>query len=439
VKTEYLIAGAVFAAAAVSTPVRAQQGRIGGPVGIDTGLTEALTDTQEHLTQDASYLLRMRRDGRLPSNSLTVSGLFKAGYYYEQTDSAGKYPILSRFPNQHGTGKDNSEFVINVAAVSLTGTLTDWITAYGQLEYSEINFARDQDEVQLREYYAVLGNLDVFGGYLAYGRKTVDFGEQFGYNPFTHTINQHFFWTLADEPVLELGYVGDTWRVSGTLAEGERMLRVGMSTDRDGGLGANFALKAEKSFLLEGDRSLRVSASYLDGTIYNNNFTAHTLASIDRPGPPNAPLPPNVYIAYENGAWDLGAEYLSPRFDLAVEYTRSTDIWPATSFNTDTGEKYDGARDLDALSIMGRYKTEIVGFRTDFSAVWSQSILGPEDTEFDDVYQHVLGAEIHINPYLDLGAEIVFNEGFQPFVGIQDVSISSVQSQVGILGVTARF
>ncbi|MGP1275780.1 MAG: hypothetical protein ACQRW7_10205 [Caulobacterales bacterium] len=441
-----LLAGAVMAAAIggmshgqVSGPDRPVYSPLGQYVRVNPAVSLAMTDTQEFVTGDAPWLLRSRRAGVIDTNTLTISGYFKAAHFFEWTDSAGKFPILNRFPNQHGSGTRNDDFVVNAAGIALTATAGEWLTGYLQYEYSEVTFSGDQNQVQAREYYAVLGNLDVFGGYLAYGRKTIDFGEQTGYNPFTHTINQHFFWALADEPVLELGYIGDDWRVSATLASGDRMLRTGQTLDRTGGLGSNFALKAERVFRFDDSRALRVSASYLHDTIYNNNFTAHTFQAIDRFGPPNAPRPPRVYIAERVGLWDVAAEYTTARFDLAVEYTQTTRPWVAVSYNNDTGQPFAGTRNLSALSVMGRYRTEVAGHDATLAAVFSGSILGPDDTEFDAVYQHVLSAELHLNRFIDLGAELVLNEGWQPFVGIQDVADSSVQSQALLIGLTARF
>ncbi|GGG89466.1 hypothetical protein GCM10007420_00590 [Glycocaulis albus] len=443
---KYLFAGAVIAAAIGGfahgqNPVEGEQAYspLGQYVRVNPAVSLAMTDTQEFVTGDAPWLLRARRAGVIDANTLTIGGYFKAAQFFERTDTAGKFPILNRFPNQHGPGTRNDDFVVNAAGIAFTGTLGDWLTGYLQYEYSEVTFTGDQNQVQAREFYAVLGNLDVFGGYIAYGRKTIDFGEQTGYNPFTHTINQHFFWTLADSPVVELGYIGDDWRVSATLADGDRMLRTGQTLDRNGGLGSNFALKAERVFRFDEARALRISASYLHDTIYNNNFTAHTFQAINRFGPPNAPRPPRVYIAERVGLWDVAAEYTTPRYDLAVEYTQTTRPWVAVSYNNDTGQPLPGARELSALSIMGRYRTEVAGYDATLAAVLSGSILGPDGTEFDAVYQHVISGELHLNRFVDLGVELVLNEGWQPFVGIQDVADSSVQSQALLIGLTARF
>lgn len=230
-----------------------------------------------------------------------------------------------------------------------------------------------------------------------------------------------------------------TGALSATLATGDRMLRTGQTLNRNGGLGTNYALKAERIFQLGDERRLRVSASYLHDTIYNNNFTAHTFQAIDRFGPPNAPRPPRVYIAERVRLWDVAAEYSTPRFDVAVEYTQTTAPWVAVSYDNDTDQPLPGARNLSALSVMGRYRTQLAGHDATLAAVFSGSILGPDDTEFDAVYQHVLSAEIHLNRFIDLGAELVLNEGWQPFVGIQDVADSSVQSQALLIGLTARF
>ncbi|WP_422362553.1 hypothetical protein [Pyruvatibacter mobilis] len=411
---------------------------LGDRLPFNTELMAHLTDPQENVVGEVPFILRAKQSGEIKPLSITIGGFFNGTYLFERTDTAGKYPILSRFPNVHGSGNTNTEAVINSAGVAGLISVGDWVTGYAQAEYSETNFRGDQEDVQLREYFVVVGNLDEFPVYAAIGRKSVDFGEQFGYNPFTHTINQHFFWTLADEPVIELGYVGDDWRVSGTVANGERMLRVGMTNKRDGGLGTNFAVKAEKTFTFDEDRALRVSASYLDDTIYNSNFTAHTVQALNRFGPPNAPRPPRVLVTDNVGLWDVAAEYTTDSYDLAVEYTRSTELWPATSYDTNTGAELPGARHLSAVSAMGRYKTDLFGIATDFSAVYSKSIIGPDNTEFDELTQHVIGMEMHINKYMDIGAEVVFNGGFQPFVGIQDVSDSGVDSQVGIVGLKLR-
>lgn len=313
-KAIFVTAAAIAAASGVASAQDqdVEYTALGRHIRVDPALTVQLADTQEGLTQDVAFLLRARQSGQIGPNTLTLGGFLKGGYFHETTDTAGKFPILNRFPDQHGSGKENSDFVINAAGLTFTGAVGDWLTGFVHAEYSEITFTHDQNEFQAREYYAVLGNLDVFGGYLAYGRKTIDFGEQFGYNPFTHTINQHFFWALADEPVLEAGYIADTWRVSATAATGERMLRVGLSTDRDGGLGTNFALKAERRFDLGDDRALRVSASYLHDTIYNNNFTAHTVQAIDRVRAAQCPAAaaslyriPDRPVGYRRGIHDV--------------------------------------------------------------------------------------------------------------------------------------
>ncbi|WP_370338999.1 DUF3573 domain-containing protein [Parvularcula marina] len=429
-----IIAGMSFATAEEGRGLRL------GPVTVerDRALTEKVLDFQEGLTSDVPYLLKRYEAGELKTNSIYVGGLIRGGLYKEQTNTAGKFPILSRFPFQHDSDTDNTEALIQNAAVTFTGNFGKWVTAFAQIEHSEVFYRPDQDNVQLREAYVIFGNLEQSPFYAAVGRKTVDFGQFDTFTPFTHSVNQHYFWTLSDDPVVEVGYIGDTFRISGTLINGSRQMRVAYSDNDD--VFGNFAVKAEKVFTLDriGARA-RLSASYLHDTIYNNNFTAHTEEAIIRAGPPNAPAFPPVFFQERNGLMNVAALLNFENIDVEAEYTRSTDKWPATTMSALTGESYDDSPVLQAITLQGRYNFDLMGKDANFSAVLSRGIFGPDDTEFDLADQHSAALEWSVLPFLNLGAEYVYNNGFQPFVGIQEASDTGVESHTFIIGGDARF
>lgn len=450
-------------AASVAAPALAQETGQDFSVAFvhtDVNMTNQILNFQEGITDDQEFILRSKAAGTMKKDALYLGGAFRGGILLEWTNEDGKFPLLSRFPDSHGSEDTAQDFIVQNAALSFVAG-GDWVSFVGQLEYSETEFRRDQEELQLREAYVIIGDLTKSPFYAAFGRKTIDFGEFNSYNPYVHSVNQHFFWALSDDAVLELGAIGDDWRVSATAIPGTRQLRTALSGDEgrivdfpnfvlagggvetDEGEISNFAVKGKKSFDLSGFAGGSVatfSASYLHDTIYRNNITAHTRSALERLGPPNAPLPlPFVLVEERTGLYNLNATLQNERFDFNVEYTSSTSPWVATQFDDATGLEFPGVRDLQAITVQGRWHTEVMGKPTDFAAVFGRGILGPEDTEFDEADQHALSAEVLISDNLRLGAEYVYLNGFQPFVGVQDVSDTSVESHAVMFGVRGRF
>lgn len=389
---------------------------------------------QETVTGKVRALLQHRRDNNLYDDKLYVSGIYRGKVMFEKSNTPGKFPILSRFPTQHGDDQFGIKFVTQNAALGFTSTFGSFTTVYLQAEFSEVEFARDQSDFQLRKAYVVLGDLKRFPMYLAFGRKTIDFGNFESYNPFTHSVSQHFFWAQSDAPVAELGFDYGGWNATFTAMDGSRHLRVAMGDDSD----FNFAAKVQKTTGI-GRGALTIGASYLHDTIYRNNFTAHTQEAFIRQGPPNAPEFPPVFLEYRNGAWDAWLEFNHPRFDLQFEYTQLVRNWPGTILEDEMRNPVGDGTKLGTWTAQGRYKTSLFGFHTRFTGMFSTSDLGPDDTEFDFASQHIASAEIFLNDYFNVGLEYVFNHGFQPFIGIQDVSEQDVKSHTGIVGVRARF
>ncbi len=433
-----------------------------GGVTIQTNPYHAadMLDWQENTTGKSVTLLVNRATGVLPKNSLTISGGLKGAYMWQKTDTAGQFPILSRFPFfSQGTDREAGVFAINNAALAFTGTFGDWTTVYMQPEYSETNFAGDQDELQLRKAFVVLGNLEKMPFYAAFGRKTIDFGNFDGYNPFTHTEAQHYFWAQSDQPVLELGYYKDGFKLSASAFSGGRQLRVAYAAENNNI--QNFAVNAEKEFLLGGSKAFTIGGGYLHDTIYRNNWTAHTFRQIEEG------TPPANFIEYRNSAVTAFAEYNSDFFDAMVEYSTTLEPWaaaipqdadgfvdpaylidPAGSPNDLDNINFD--QRMDVITAQARVKPMLPnGKRLAVSAVGSWGNIGDDfqgvssvtfqPTSWKKNQQHVLGLEYPVSPYLDLGVEYVYNKGFIPFVNPQNVSNDQTEAHAVNIGLKARF
>jgi len=279
----------------------------GGIVRTNARHTDRMLDWQENTTGKSVTLLVNKANGTLAPNSLTIGAGIKGAFMWQKTSDAGQFPILSRFPDFSArTDTEAGVFAINNAALAFTGTFGDWTSFYLQPEYSETDFSTTQDEFQLRKAFVVFGNLEKTPFYAAFGRKTIDFGNFDGYNAFTHTEGQHYFWAQSDQPVLELGYynINNGLKITASAFSGGRQLRTAYAGEENN-IG-NYAASIEKEFRFGGNKAFTVGTSYLHDTIYRNNFTAHTFGLI------NTLPPPANFIEYRNSAVDAFAEYNSP-------------------------------------------------------------------------------------------------------------------------------
>ena len=342
---------------------------------LDTNLeySKHMLSLQTGVTDKTTYLLKSLRDDRLETGKLYLSGHLSFSQYIEHTDTAGKFPILGRFPGQHTAGKSAYEEVIDTANLSLTYAPFDWVSIYLAGMYTEIEFP-GQDDTQLREAFVTFGNLDKTPFYLSIGRKTVNFGKMESYNPITHSVTNHFYRTDSDDPVIEIGYLTDKWHFTATAIHGGRQLRVADSPSDD--VFGNFALSAQRNFKFR-DWDMSVGAGYLYSSIYDSDSANH-------PGVAPDPLTER----HRNGAIDIWLEAQRGKWSFMAEYTKTERDWPATG------------RAVEALTLQVAYDTELWCKPTRFSLVYGRGQQGYGKDEFHELEQLALGVETFITPNL---------------------------------------
>jgi hypothetical protein len=421
--------------------------------------TREMLDWQESTTGKTMNLLMNRANGQLKDNSLYIGAGFQGGLKYQQTDVPGQFPILSRFPFFSPSTDDRSAvFAIDHAALSFTSTFGDWTTIYMQPEYSETEYAGEQDEFQLRKAFVVFGNLEKTPFYAAFGRKTIDFGNFDSYNAFTNNEGQHYFHAVSDQPVLELGFYKNGFKLTGSAFSSGRQLRVALG-EKENNIG-NYAVNLEKEFLLNRlglkGAGFTVGGGYLHDTIYRDNWTAHTFAGR------STGTPPANFIQYRNGAANAFAEYNSPFFDAMIEYTTTLEPWAAAIPQIPDGTPFaqylidptgsTTARDninfdekLSVLVAQARIKPIVAGRELAIAATGSWGNISDDfgnpaiGTTFEKNQQHAISAEYAFNDYIDFGAEFVYNKGFIPFVAPQLVSNDETEATAVNVGFKARF
>jgi hypothetical protein len=387
-----------------------------GPFAVNAGYSADVIDWQETVTEKPYYILRSSQAGSIEANSLTVSGALWGTWMTEETNTAGKFPILSRFPDQHGSVDTQADrWILNNAAVALTGKVTDWVTLFAQGEYSDIEFI-SQDQYQLRKAYAMLGNLDVFPLYAYFGRNTVDFGSMDAYSPFSHSVNNHSFRVDSDDPVLALGYAPayvPGLNLVATAIPGGRHLRV---ADSEGeGLFDNFALNGSYTYCFNDDVALTLGGGWLNSTIYDTELAHH-------PGPTFDQSEAFSQESVENGAWDVNAELKYHGLSIGGEYTTTAERWPATNHL------------VTAITGQVAYDFAVFTLPTRLSFVYGITQLGPQGTEFEDLKQIAVGLETQVTPNFSLGIEYVRNEAFVPLVAIARASDRDVKTDTVIIG-----
>lgn len=427
----------------------------GATVRTSAAHTSRMLDWQEDTTGKTLTLLVNRATGVLAPDSLYLGGAIQGSFMYQKTDVDGQFPLLSRFPFfSNRTDDEAGVFAINNAALSFTSTFGDYTTVYLQPEYSETEYAPDQDEFQLRKAYVVFGNLQKSPFYAAFGRKTIDFGNFDSYNAFTQNEGQHYFWAVSDQPVLEVGYYKNGFKVTGSAFSGGRQLRVAFA-DEENNI-SNYAATIEKEFLFGNRQSFTVGGGYLHDTIYRDNFTAHTFQ-----GRQNGTAPANL-INGRNSAVNAFAEYNSPFFDAMVEYTTTLKPWGAAIPQTPDGVPFpqyliDPAgsttsfdninfdQNLEVIVAQARIKPIVGGKRMAIAASGSWGNISDDfgnpltGATFEKNQQHALSVEYPLSPYLDFGAEYVYNKGFIPFVAPQLVSNDQTEAHAINVGFKARF
>jgi hypothetical protein len=383
------------------------------PFPHDSEYSNTILNWQYSVTEKPLYMLKAAQKGVIASPGFLISGSFWASTMHEESNKSGKFPILSRLPDQHGRiGTSGSKNVINSAALGLTGRFFDWVTLYAQPEYTEIEFI-GQNKWQLRKVFAMVGNLDKSPLYAYFGRNTVDFGWMDGYNPFTHTVTNHFWRVDSDDPVFAVGYYKNGFHLTGTLIPSGRHLRVADSEDESGW--ENGAISASYDLPIGEKGSVKFGAGYIHSTIYNRDIAHH----------PGSGFPAAVTGSIEyvrNPAYDLFVSLRYDSFRAGIEYTTTTKDWPATKFP------------VRSVSAMAAYDAKLFEVPITLSAVYGLGRQGPSGKQYEKLTQLAFGLEAYVLKNLSLAFEYVRNEAFVPLILITLVSDKDVETDTFIFG-----
>ena len=370
---------------------------------LDTKLdySKRILNQQEIIGNKSQYILESYRDGLLETGKLYLSGHAVYSHYQERTDTAGKFPILGRFPSQHDSGRSGKEDILDVATLGLTYAPTDSARIFVRGIYTDLQFPR-QENAQIREAFVTFGDLSQNPWYLSVGKMSVNFGHNGAYNPITHSVNNHFYQTDTQDVAAELGYVASNWKVAFTALNGGRQLRVADTPDQS--FLSNFALSGQYDTNV-GKWDVSVGGGYLYSSIYDTDNANH-------PGVDSNPQTTRE----RNGVVNAWTEWQNGPVSVMAEVSLNERDWPASGAS------------VQAVTLGAAYDTELLDKPTRFALVYGRGELGNEGDEWESLQQLAASVETFVTPNFALSMEYVYNRSFIPLIKLDRTAIGDVDT-----------
>ncbi|MFP6694734.1 MAG: hypothetical protein VB875_17050 [Pirellulales bacterium] len=376
-------------------------------IQLDTDYTRAMLNFQNR--QSDKQLLVLENNilwGTYPM--VVVGGQARLSAMVAATNTDGKFSYLGRFPPDF-EGDTATDARIVQANAGLTAHVNNWINLHSELLFSDVftfpNFK--QGSLQVRQAYAVLGDLTQSPWYMFLGKKNVTFGDMGTLSPFSQSVVWHYFGALHEG--IGGGYAQENFDFSLMGINGGRGIRAADSIGR--GKLNNFAANVTWRGGYD-TTQWYFGGGFLLGTIYDVDVAEH--------------IDPNVFGPY-NSAWDVHGQVRFGNLILAGEVAATVKDWPVTSHPV-IAYRAEAAYDACFMARAARY-----------SVSWSEGIQGPSGSQFEFNRQLVLGIGVDLGPNAMFSLEYVRSMGFAPLIAITAVSDRDVAQDSVVAGLTVVF
>ncbi len=372
-------------------------------VMLDTSTMAYMLNFQNRQSEKQIGILESQGDSdQFPR--LIVGGQLRASAMVASTNTADKFPYLGRFPVDF-VGKTATDARLLQANAAMILHAAPGVSGYVETLFSDVfTFPTfNQGSFQMRQAYAVIGDLDRFPLYAFIGKKNVSFGDFRTLSPFSQAMPWHYFAPLAEG--IGAGYSADGLELTATALNGSRGIRVSDSPTK--GRLNNFALNGSYSTMFGSDSEITFGGGYLHGTIYDAAVAEHTNPAATGP---------------HNPAWDVNARLRLNRFYATGEYVETIKDWPATGVQ------------VRAYKAELGYDLPDFYYPTFLSASWSEGFQGPPGSTFYSNRQLVVGAQFHIHKNVDVSFEYIRSLGFAPLINITTVSDPNVVQNTLLMG-----
>lgn len=374
---------------------------------LDTKYSDYMLDFQNRQTdKELAILYQANRDYH--GRPVVVAGAqARLSFLAAATNTTDKFPYLGRFPTDF-SGDTATDARILQANSQLTAHVAPAVSVYGELLFSDVFTFGDfkQGSLQVRQAYAVIGDLSVSPFYFYVGKKNVGFGDFGTLSPFTQAVTWHYFAALAEG--LGLGYHTSYWDFSLAAINGGRGIRLNDSPER--GKLNNLAANAKWTYGDECTKRVQLGAGFLLGSIYDGFVAEH--------------LDANQFGTDYNSVWTVNGRVDMGRLTVSGEFASTTSPWPVVG------------------SLVSAYRAEAAYWTNQgsqpsyWSLSWSAGDQGPDGSEFEFNRQLVLGYSKTLNQHCRVSAEYVRSTGFAPLINITTVSDRDVVQDSVVLGMT---
>ena len=374
---------------------------------LNTRLTDVLLDFQNRQTDKEIFILQHQQHVGSKTPVVIAGAQARLSFLAGWTNTEDKFPYLGRFPTDF-SGDTATDARILQANTQLTAHVAPAVSVYGELLFSDVFTFGDfkQGSLQVRQAYAVIGDLNVTPLYLYIGKKNLGFGDFSTLSPFTQSVTWHYFAALAEG--VGIGYHDPTWDVTLAAINGGRGIRLNDSPERGklNNMAANVTWHRGNS----PDRRLSLGTGLLLGTIYDGFVAEH--------------LDANQFGDDYNSAWSVNGRLDLGQMTVAGEFVSTASSWPVVG------------------SLVSAYRAE-AAYWTDrgvlpsfWSISWSAGDQGPDGSEFEFNRQLVIGYSRQLNSRCRVSAEYVRSLGFAPLINITTVSDRDVVQDSMVLGMT---
>jgi len=406
-------------------------------VNVNNKYSFDVLDPTTKINRKQLLILEQKQNGDLKDDSVTIGGAVTAVVNKQHTDTDSKFGYLMRHPtSSNQVGSNVSEAALHSVQLGITANLGSWMTAYSEILYDPgQSFGRgtltdlNRNQLQLRQGFVLLGDLNRSPFYLSLGKMATPFGLTDTVNPFTASTVWHAFGGLAYG--IKGGYYANGLNIELMGVQGGSQFRGANTSVRGTNVPSklnNFVIDANYTYDLGGDNDIMAGVSYEKGSAYCHNF----------------PVVHFEGCSMDNPAYDIYSEVNWGDFKFLAEFAKTAHVWPGT-FNPTIPQF--GAKKVTSWGVGGKYSANLMGTEIDLSADYSSYIAGPDGSPWERQDQTIFGVSSFLTPSVKLFGEYVHVDGYVPLNFIsggnlgpgQTHSVRNADSDVFLIGVNAAF
>lgn len=376
-------------------------------LGINSSVSGKLMNPTNHIRK-SDVLLEEKKVGHIADRQLILGTSIIGLMDYQKSNMDSKFGYLMRHPtSSNQIGKTVTEAVVHSFQVSMTASVNNWISMYGEILYDpQQSFGPgtittlSRNQLQLRKGIIVFGDLNKFPLYGAIGKMDTPFGDMGSLNPFTNSTSWHAFAGLSYGA--EIGFKWAGLHGAVMAIQGGSQFRAVHTSVHDSNVPSlvnNFAADLNYNFAFLDNTSIQVGSSYLYGSAYCTGYPITHFGEAIQRNP--------AYSIYTNVNF-------RDRVLFKGGFSKTFNTWPG-SYNPNPPLNQFSESKVSAVNAgMKVYLNPQGKIKYAISAEYSDFQTGPTGSPWEKQDQRLLGFEAEVVEASTLFVEIFSTEGYVP-------------------------